>query len=193
MPLYAWVDESMHEPMGALPTPTYLLAATIAQPANCDLVRDDLRALLIGKSKRLHWRDESNARQQVIASVIARHDLIHTVVVGVPLDRRRQERGRRQCMERLLQELTELDVENVWLESRTETLNGKDIQLVAAVRSKRLLPSSLRVDFALPSEEPMLWLPDAVAGALGAHKKATNSAPHQLLSGMIREIELRLR
>ncbi|WP_329004216.1 hypothetical protein OHA18_12520 [Kribbella sp. NBC_00709] len=40
--------------------------------------------------------------------------------------------------------------------------------LVDSARRKRLISHELQVRFARPAREPMLWLPDAVAGATSA-------------------------
>ena len=42
-----------------------------------------------------------------------------------------------------------------------------DMKLVRHLRGKKSIPSTLRVDIAQPSTEPMLWVPDQVLGALG--------------------------
>jgi len=39
--------------------------------------------------------------------------------------------------------------------------------MVAALRGSRTVPSNIRIDFERPVAEPMLWIPDAVAGAVG--------------------------
>lgn len=183
----------MQAASGQLAKPIYLLAAAVARVNECPDVRDNVRTLLVGKATRIHWRDEQPERQRKIAALIAQQELLHTVVVGTPLDPKKQERGRRQCMERLLHELVAMGVSRVWLENRTPSLNKKDIEMVAALRSKKMLPASVFVNLALPSEEPMLWIPDAIAGAVGAHRKAIDSTAHAVLASMIHEIELSLR
>src|SRR5690349_17402803 len=102
--LHAWVDESMHAATDHSPA-MYLLAATYGDPLGCEPTRDALRGLLLGKAKRLHWRDEDAARQRKIAAAVAGCDVLCTVVVATPLDEKKQERARRKCMERLFFEL----------------------------------------------------------------------------------------
>jgi hypothetical protein len=81
------------------------------------------------------------------------------------MDKTKQERARRCCLERLLHELGLLAVSQVWLESRSAKPDRRDLKRVDSGRRRRLIPSELQVDFARPKVEPMLWLPDAVAGA----------------------------
>lgn len=185
--LHAWVDESMHTADGALADGFYLLAATVADPAGCEPIRDELRGLVLGKRMRLHWRDQTRRRRHVIADALAALDVTHTVVVGVPLDSHRQERARRYCLERLLHELHVVGVGQVWAETRTQSLNARDRTMVAALRSRGTIPASLSVEFAQPEQEPMLWLPDAVAGAIGMHRRGGDTEPYGRLREAITE------
>lgn len=146
----------------------YLLAAVVADPGLCDSVRDGLRSLVWKAAGRLHWRDETPARRRKIAELIGIQDVAHVVVVGAPVDYRRQERARALCLERLLFELDQLGVSQVWLETRHFALNERDLKLVEALRGRRSVSLGIRVEFARPKDEPMLWVPDAVAGAVNA-------------------------
>lgn len=181
----------MHTAGGVLTEGMYLLAATIADPANCDHARDVLRGLLPGRAPRLHWKDSDRRSRRRISTVVAELNLMHTVVIGVPLDQQRQERARRLCMQRLLHELNQLDVSHVWVESRTHSLNRRDMRMIDALRSQRVIPDSLTLDFALPSSEPMLWLPDVVAGAVGLYRRGDDPIPYQTLRAWITEHEIR--
>lgn len=170
----------------------YLLAATVASPLTCEPVRDALRALLLGRSRRLHWTHEASSRQLVIAETIATQSVVHTVVIGAPLDRHRQERARRLCMERLFFELEHVDVSSIWIESRHESLNRQDQRMVDALRNRRALSPSTVVGFARPGDEPMLWVPDAVAGAVGGARTAGDPRSRELLGASVTEIEITL-
>ncbi len=91
---------------------------------------------------------------------------VHLVVVGTGLDNARQERGRRQCLSRLLWELSAFEVDDMWLDARRPAQNAKDIELVNVLRVRREITPTLRVSFARSSAEPLVWLPDIVAGAV---------------------------
>ena len=69
---------------------------------------------------------------------------------------------------RLLYELDQLGVRAVYLESRHSSLNKRDIRLVDVLRLRGSISGAIVVDFALPRDEPMLWAPDAVAGAISS-------------------------
>ena len=166
----AYVDESMRL------TPdnqgTYLLAAVVIDVGRVEEVRAVLRSLLYRRQERLHWRDEEAPRRTKIAEAIGAMDLAATVVIGTPLAKSKQERARRKCLEALLPALKEMGVTRVVMEERTPSLVKTDRQMVAAIRGKRLIGAQLRGDTARPKAEPLLWLPDAVAGAFGAARDA---------------------
>lgn len=92
----------------------------------------------------------------------------------------------------LLHILAGLGVAQVWAEQRTPSLNRRDLQLINALRSQQAIPADLRVDFAQPLQEPMLWIPDVVAGALGAHLRGSDSTPYEALRARIVEHQVRV-
>lgn len=89
-------------------------------------------------------------------------------------------------------ELDRRGVQQVWIESRKASQDSRDLKMVDAVRIKSLISAALRLDFAQPTTEPMLWIPDAVAGALGAALKADDALPRELLAAAVTELPVRL-
>jgi hypothetical protein len=161
---HAWLDESMHVKAGL-----YLLAAAVCEP-DCQPIRDTLRSLLDDGQPRLHWSNESPERRQKISATVATIDMAAVVVIGTPLPKRNQERARAVCMESMLVHLHSMGVENVLFEQRDQAGNARDGRIVDSIRGKSLIPVRMRVDWGRPLEEPMLWLPDVVAGAAGADR-----------------------
>jgi hypothetical protein len=188
--LHAWVDESIHSPVSGVSEGMYVLAAAVAPADMCDSTRASLRSLIPRGAARLHWRHESAPLKRKIAATITGLDFTGLVVVGVRPDG--PERARRMCMERLLFELDEMRISTVWLESRTQSLNRKDQTMVAALRSKKVISELLRAEFQLPSQEPMLWLPDAIAGAVGMARKGVDVALRETMGELI-ELEIEIR
>lgn len=103
---HAWVDESIRLPGSAgYPQGAYFLAAALCDPIHADEIRARLRDLLVGKSDSLHWRLESDKHQDKIAAAVAGFtDVEHVIVVGIPVDGKRQERARRYCLIRMINE-----------------------------------------------------------------------------------------
>jgi hypothetical protein len=162
---HAWVDESMHVDAGL-----YILAAVVCDPDGCDAIRDTMRSLLDVDQPKLHWVDESPERREKIAGTVAQIDMAAVVVIGTPMSRKKQERARAVCLESMVVHLAGMGVKQVLLEERTESLNVRDRQLIIAIRGKKLIPSGMRIEIGKPSVEPMLWVPDAIAGAVGADR-----------------------
>jgi hypothetical protein len=162
---HAWVDESMHVSAGL-----YILAAVVCDAGGCKPIRETMRSLLDEGQPKLHWSGESPERKEKIIGTVAQLDMAAVVVVGAPMARKNQERARAVCMESLTVHLAGMGVAEVLLEERTASLNSRDRELITAIRGKKLIPKTMRIELGRPSAEPMLWLPDIVAGAVGADR-----------------------
>jgi hypothetical protein len=96
----AYVDESIRTDDGV-----YVLAAVALHAADADGVRDAVRSLEPRPGRRFHWRDKEPFERRDAVEMLARLPILPIVVVGAPVNARRQERARRGCLERLLYEL----------------------------------------------------------------------------------------
>jgi hypothetical protein len=160
--VHAFVDESARVAAPGL----YVVAGVIIPMDGLADVRSDVRAAVPHRQLRFHWRDEQEMRRREFVKHVAQLDLTSVVVAGSPLTANRQERARRHCLQRLLWELGERGVTEVVLESRDEPLNQRDRQVIEAGKRANRIRKGLRYSFARPKEEPLLWLPDALAGAV---------------------------
>lgn len=162
--LHAWVDESIH-----VTANLYLLAAAVMETSDdLDTTRQRLRVMARRTRGRTHWNSEEEGDRLRLSQLIGDLPLTNIVVAASRIDPRRQERARRKCMQQLLHRLASDDVSQVWFESRDEIGNSRDLAMVANLRTTDALPSTLRIDHAKPLAEPLLWVPDAVAGAVAA-------------------------
>jgi hypothetical protein len=185
------MDESHQDPSPYLDAAIYLLAATVAAPEVCESVRDTLGALVAKGKDRLHWHDEvGRSRRLALAEAVADEHLTHIVVVGSPLNPRKPERARRRCLERLMVELCALGVGQIWAESRASADNQRDRAMLGYLRTTRVVPGSLRMDFVTPLAEPMLWAPDIVAGVVGRARARGDSAPLDALQSQITQLDV---
>ena len=158
----AFLDESGH--VG--PPGLYVVAAVGVSLHEHDRVRLALRAALRHRRTRFHWRDEEHADQEVMARCVGELELVAVVAVATPVQPRRRERARRKCLTQLLWELQQRNVNDVLFESRRDHLDRSDQHHIGNEIRAGVLDRDLRYGFALPSEEPLLWLPDLVAGAV---------------------------
>jgi hypothetical protein len=168
----------------------YLLGAVVADPSVCGPTRDELRAVLPKGARKLHWTDMEDREKKQVTGLVTRFDVAHIVVIGTPLDLKKQEQARAKCMKRLLWELGQLEVSQVFLEQRTSSLNKRDMKLVENLRGSRSMPKTLRVDIAQPSTEPMLWIPDQVLGAMGDAEANDDAACLELYGGSVQRIDI---
>jgi hypothetical protein len=183
--LLATVDEAMHGKW-------YVLAAAIMSETDVGRIRDGLRMLLLRRQKRLHWREESSGRREKLVSAALAARCLFVVVVGVGMDERRQERARRQCLERLLWELDQRRVQRVIAETRHAERNATDIRAIGAFRRSGVVSPMLGFEHGQPVQEPLLWLPDIVAGAVLAGYTG-RSYLRLALDDILIEIQIELR
>lgn len=85
-----------------------------------------------------------------------------------PVSPRRQERARALCLHRLPWDATGLGITELVFESRQARNDQKDRQTILRAQKAGRAPAELTYPFERPSAEPLLWLPDAVAGAVAA-------------------------
>jgi len=191
---HAYADESMRQRQDG--SGLYVLAAAMLDDADAPAVREHVTQLAPTRRGRMHWRDAEVPERRKAVSAVAELHALHLVVVGVRLNPRAQERGRRQCLRRLLWELQEAGVTRVWLESRTASLNARDHAAVEAWRAQHVIGGDLRVDFAQPygpAGEVLLWLPDIVAGAVSAARGDGDERYLTALEPILTEITIDLR
>lgn len=117
-------------------------------------------------SAKLHWRELTDRLRRDALAEVREIGGMTTVVVAAPLPKKKQERGRRKCLEVLLPELERAGVDTLVLESRVLQMNAKDVDMLQAMRAKQAV-SSIGIDHAHASEEPSLWIPDQILGAYG--------------------------
>lgn len=158
----AYVDESCRQ--RSHDSHAYALAAVLLSPSDADQIRDALKQLRAAKNPTVHWRNESAARRTAIVRTVT--DLPVRGLVAVCLHRTTQERARRACLARLIWELGERDVLSVLIESRREQRDHHDRSLLTGLRRSGVARRDMHVEWARPSEEELLRLADAVAGAV---------------------------
>ncbi|MFC6081448.1 hypothetical protein [Sphaerisporangium aureirubrum] len=159
----AYLDESMRPEAGI-----YVLAAVLVPDRSAAPYRAALQGLLMGRQPRLHWRDEGPKRRLEIAYALTDLSLDTIAVVGTEMPASKQKRARRKCMERLYWRLGRRDVHRVIMESRGAAGNKEDLDMVNALRARRMLANDLHVAWGDPRKEALLWLPDIIAGVVAS-------------------------
>lgn len=140
----------------------YLLAAAETHTQGAAVVRRVLGDLVLPGQRRLHFKSESDARRRAILDSIVDLPVSVTVLIcrGV---------GEAASRRLLLAALTR----NVQATQRESTLfiervDGSVALDQAAISSARRRQPSLTWHHLGPHEDPALWVPDAIAWAVGA-------------------------
>jgi hypothetical protein len=145
----------------------YVIAAVVV-PRRHDDVRAAVRACLLRRQPRFHWRDESEAQRERMLAAFVDLSLRGHIYVCEPLAPRGDVRARALCLNMLLWDLWQGRVHDLVLESRQEHGDYRDRQTIAHAQRASLASPTLHYGFQRPHEEPLLWLPDAIAGAATA-------------------------
>ena len=145
---------------------TYILAAAICDERRLDVVRDTMLGLRLQKTGKVHWHEEGAGRRLQLAASVAGLALEHLVVVRSMDATEPQERRRRKTFERLLHELTALEVRRVVAESRGPADDRRDRNHLDSLRAGRVLAHTVRLDHVQGPLEPALWVADIVCGAI---------------------------
>jgi hypothetical protein len=167
--LLAFVDESQSHQQ--LDPNCYVLAAGLCEPEHIDAARAGMAALQLPGQHKVHWRDESPKRRSEIVDVIAGLPLQHLVVVRDGRAGEKPERRRRHCLERLLYELDGLHVGSVTFESRGRHDDRRDRVMLDRLRARKVVSAGIRLDHVPGPKDPLLWVSDAVCGAI-THDRA---------------------
>lgn len=147
----------------------YLIGSAIIPAHKCDTMREALRPLLLPGQIKLHWTDESKARKRAIVDRVCELEPVSVVIAHLSERHRKTERFRRKCREVLYQELLQMEVHDLTLESRSRSQDNKDRAHIVALQGQGL-GRSIRISHLRGGDEPLLWIADAVLGAI-------NSAP----------------
>lgn len=99
---------------------------------------------------------------------------------------RKSEQARVRCLWNLLSHLRGRDVRTVVLESRQEHNDRKDRRGILAAQRAGVATPGLVYRHGRPKEEPLLWLPDAVLGAVGMSIADKQHDLLELLPGPLR-------
>lgn len=160
----AWGDESGSSQ--AMDPGTYVMAAAMSEIESIDQVRAEMYSLLLKGQRKVHWHDESSDRRLKLVDAIASMAVEGFVVVRVGGHGDRTERRRRKCLEVLLSEVSDFGCDQLVLESRGPADDKRDRTMMDSLKSSRRLTSPLHMSHQPGPEDPMLWIPDVLCGAV---------------------------
>jgi hypothetical protein len=167
-PYTALVDESFRR--GRDGGGYFLLVAVIVPDHQHARITGLLRAHVAPGQLRWHFRDERHASRRKLLSQLAELHALDVTAVAFCCEtpsQRKTEQARVRCIWNLLAELRSRDVQTVVFESRQERNDRKDRREVISAQRAGVADPALVYRHGRPKEEPLLWLPDAIAGAVG--------------------------
>lgn len=151
-----FVDESLRR--------AYFLVAGVVPAGRLTATRSLLLSLRLSGSRRIHFQAESDSRRREILSRLVAADLRTWVHTG----RGKPETVRQACLAQLAAEAVKLECGALVLEGRERNLDAADRRTIAETLRQTGTETPFEYRHRAPYEEPLLWLPDAVAWSYGA-------------------------
>ncbi|HWF57113.1 MAG TPA: hypothetical protein VG520_02035 [Candidatus Dormibacteraeota bacterium] len=126
----------------------------------------------IPAGRTFHWTKERPEVRHAMLQVIADHATHLLAYSHRPVVRREHEGARAELLNALLDDLSAANVRELVLESRQDHNDARDRQVIGS-RSQRG-DASLDYRHEGPRQEPLLWLADALAGAVMSQIRKDN-------------------
>jgi hypothetical protein len=135
----------------------YWIVAVEIEENSLPKLRQRLRNLVLPGQRSIHFQKESDRRKRQLLTEFSKFEF-RVIVVQSPLADNLS--ARRDCLSRLLVRLPETDVSRVVLE-RDDSILNFDKQIFRDYQSST--GAIFGYQMAYRHEEPLLWLPDAIA------------------------------
>ncbi|KAA0233129.1 MAG: hypothetical protein EDR02_14460 [Actinobacteria bacterium] len=140
----------------------YVVTAAIM--LDVDAVRRGLAEVVpADRTRPFHWSAEGPRARTRMVELLIETGVVAHVVVHYPTGRRRQEEARRNAMVELVPLVVADGAAELIIESRSEREDQRDRQSV--IEAMRLAEHTIRYRWE-PKSESLLWVADAVCGAV---------------------------
>jgi hypothetical protein len=186
--MHAYIDEAIRQNGDGL----YVVAAVIVAPIDLDRARRAALGVPKAGQRRFHWHNESEAQRLLMLQTIRALDL-RVRAYQVAASARKLERARALCIERLVWDLVELDIDELTFETRQAHNDARDRRTVIHAQKAGVAPGELHYGFERPEAEPLLWLADASAGAVTAALAGERGAYLEAIAGLVTIVQVRRR
>ena len=145
----------------------YVVAAALVAPGDREGALDALRQVPPGRARRFHWRlEREEIRMRMVSTIRALS--LRTFAACYCADHPRwSQRGRVQALKGLLWALRDQRVGTLVIETRGRHGDAEDRRTIYHAQRSGHADASLGYCFDSPLN-PFLWLPDAIAGAVGS-------------------------
>lgn len=137
----------------------YTLVAAVIVPADAASMRKAVRELVLPGQRRLHFTRESDPRRRAILSALSALGVrAHVFRSGAE----READGREDCLKALVAYAHEHSHSRLVLE-RDESIEKADRRILYREIKARGLSDAVHYELEAPHDEPLLWIPDALA------------------------------
>ena len=147
--MHVYVDESERH--------SYLLCALLVGK-DVHRLRTSVRALRRPGQRRFHFSKEGDSRRRAILSALTDLEVLTRIY------RSSADLGREACLAALIDDVLTIGAQQVILESRSEQDRVDEVVIMSTLRASG---STLTFRHVHPHDEPLLWVPDAIAWAIG--------------------------
>ncbi|MGW0455864.1 hypothetical protein [Gordonia sputi] len=148
--MHAFIDESKVRGL--------VVACTISDPALLASSRKAMQSMRANGQRRIHFTKESDPRRRKICSAICELGL--SVRVYDTTSIRDQRQGRRSALDAVVRDLADAAASTLIIEQDDSLVDADRATLYAAVRRHQVPDLSYRHE--RPTQEPLLWVSDAV-------------------------------
>ncbi|MHB8660238.1 MAG: hypothetical protein ACYC91_20335 [Solirubrobacteraceae bacterium] len=177
--MIAVVDEAIYQPGDGV----YVLAAVLVDESAKAEARRAARRVPVIRGRRFHWHKEDDREQFAMLRAIEQHSLGAIAYVASPARGREQEAIRQALMVLLAKDAAHRKATELTIESRQHRNDGRDGSTLIKVR--REMSIELAYAHAKPTDEPLLWMGDAIAGAVLAQARKDGRYVEALPSGLL--------
>lgn len=172
------IDESSDEVGGSH---RYMIGAGVLV-TRLEATRAQIESVVFGPEGRVrpfHWVDEGAVRRHAMLDLVGALGIEVFAVVSTAQTRHHLEHVRDQCLRELFRNTRHSGIERIVIESRERVIsvtgqNRRDYTTLIEARHAGELSPRVRYDWVLKSD-PLVWLADAVAGAVLAAERGDMS------------------
>lgn len=139
----------------------YLLVASVVASHDLDVLRRELRGLVLPGQRRLHMKDENDQRRRSIATAIVR-SRSQAVIYDAGSRRKTERESREACLQALVADLAQRGNTMLVLEQDDSLVNWDNQRLIEFTRAAGCR-ETVRYEHRHAAAEQLLALPDAIA------------------------------
>lgn len=156
----------------------YLLCAAVVPVSDVAAARKMMRELKPKNRDRLHMKNESRHREQILARFVQAPpiDQAHIFVGTLRGTRRTHRQVRTQCLEALARYAADNGARRILIESCSQ--DKQDHAAVVGTLATKAATDRVRVMIDQPTSHELLWAADLVAWAYGAGGAARSAIRH---------------